>query len=85
MSRTVFARDRTLPTLVVLDDGVTHRVTVMTVDPGEVYDFTTDAPYTAECGRLIFGCMTIDAPVDCLECIAGREVLVDAFLKRHGV
>lgn len=79
VSRTVFARDRRAPEVVVLDEGVTHRVAEMTIDLDA--DFV-EQPYGAECGRLVSGCLVVDAPVDCLECLAGREALIEALKRR---
>jgi hypothetical protein len=80
VSVTVFARNRTLPDLHVIDQGTVHRVSQMFLreDGAE----PEELPYGAECGHLVTGCAETLDPVSCLECIAGQEALIEALKNR---
>lgn len=64
MSRTVYARNRRGPVLVVQHDGVTHLAVHMVLDLEGV-----ESPYQSACLRLVEGWETVDAPVNCFDCI----------------
>ncbi len=77
--RTIFARNTALAPLKVRDDviGVVHLVTEMAIAPNG-----DERPYGAECGTLTWGMATVDDVVNCIECLAGREALIEAIKRR---
>lgn len=82
MSVSVFARGRDKPELRVFDEATqsVHRVREMYIYTEQPVD---ERPYGAECGWLVTGCKEVDAPVDCLECIAGADVLIAALHEKY--
>lgn len=81
MSVTVYARNRNLPELRVVEDGTVHRVMQMYLKL-EGGSMNEEKPYAAECGRLITGCKEVTDDVNCLECLAGAEVMIEAIKER---
>ena len=80
MSVTVFARDRNKPEIRVVEGDIVHRVLQMYIKLDGIR--SEEKPYAAECGRLINGCKEVADNVNCLECLAGAEVLIAALKER---